>query len=108
MATINVVQWAGKGSVPGREVELPVGFLKAENVTVTTAQKYELEANTRLVEVVDVTGGAYARSGHSGLADITAGAGSVILNTIGIPSRYIIIEESDRATGNPRLLMIAV
>ena len=108
MATINVVQWAGKGGIPGREVELPMGFLKAENVTVTTAQKYELEADTRLVEVVDVSGGAYVRSGHSGLSDVATGTGAVVSNTLGIPSRYIVIEESDRATGNPRLLMIAV
>lgn len=108
MATINVVQWAGKGSVPGKLVELPMGFIKAENVTVTTAQKYVLEAGTRIVEVSDVAGGVYVRSGHSESVDIAAGTGSVVANALGISWRTIIIEELDRSTGNPRLLMIAV
>ena len=107
MATINVTQWAGQAKLPGSDVSLPMGFLKGENVTVTTAQKYELEADTRIVELVDIAGGAYARSGNSGSADIVVGGGQVVDTSLGIPLQHILIEEVDHTAASPRLLMIA-
>jgi hypothetical protein len=106
MATINVVQWAGKAHILGLELDLESGFIKAENVTVTTAQKYVLEADTRLVEVVAVSGGAYVRSGNSGSTDIVVGGGSIVDSSIGLPSKHVKIEELDRASGAARLLML--
>ena len=106
MAVINVVQWARKGKLPGREVELPMSFLKSENVTVTTAQKYELESGTRIVELAAMEGGVYARSDHAGSGNITTGTGVVVATSLGIAHRYLIVEEFVHSTGNPRLLMI--
>ena len=106
MATINVTQWVGQAKLPGTDVPLPMGFLKGENVTVTTAQKYELEADTRIVELVALEGGVYARSGNSASTDIVAGGGQVVDASINIPVNHVIIEEVDHTAASPRLLMI--